>query len=430
MSTAFPHTCDLEAERERLRLVPPQLGKVRSRRRQTRSGLKIYWYLDFDPHLKGRERFLHGIIGSSFANRAEAERTLARIVLDSARLGLEDAAAQFRRPRARQNLVMTHAERWLAEVRPSMAPHTLRSYRGVLRLYFDFWSYRSIREITTGALREWIAELRGRGLSGRTVQLAMTVLKLTLQRYREDHPNVVAPVWPKIQRKRAPRAPMPLADILEALAQIREPDLGIYLCCLYTLCRPGEARAAVVGDYDFREGRLTICRALKTDSGRDPLSGATKTGESGVYIVPEELRAWISKYRGEARLRPQEPLFPNPRTGNAWEAKRLREFWRAACARAKVVYVSMYRALKHSPGTALLEAGLSREDLQAAYRHRSERMTMVYELEDSRRRQRATQRLEELVGERLNRPANNSPTAQAIVGNGSSGSEAQESPDE
>lgn len=80
---------------------------------------------------------------------------------------------------------------------------------------------------------------------------------------------------------------------------------------------------------------------------------------------------------------------------------RLDKHWRLACARAGVAYVPVYRALKHSPGTALLEAGLSREDLRAAFRHKNARTTMIYELENTQRRERATEKLEEMVGSRL-----------------------------
>jgi hypothetical protein len=75
----------------------------------------------------------------------------------------------------------------------------------------------------------------------------------------------------------------------------------------------------------------------------------------------------------------------------------------------------------------LMEAGLSREDLQAAYRHKTERMTMVYELEDARRRERATAKLEALVGEKLkNALANTPPTRRAASESGSPATEGHE----
>ena len=139
------------------------------------------------------------------------------------------------------------------------------------------------------------------------------------------------------------------------------------------------------------------------------------------------MRAWIAKYRGDARLDREAPLFPNPRTNAHWHAKILRRHWHRACGLAGVEYVPVYRALKHSAGTALMEAGLSREDLQAAYRHKSARMTMVYELDDARRRARATAKLEELVGEVLeNAPVNQPSTKPAARKRRSRGSTLQE----
>jgi hypothetical protein len=53
-------------------------------------------------------------------------------------------------------------------------------------------------------------------------------------------------------------------------------------------------------DYDFANGRLTIQRALKTPSGVAAVEGPPKNDEHGSYALPDELRVWIQKHRGEA----------------------------------------------------------------------------------------------------------------------------------
>jgi len=387
-------------ERAKLRDVP-DVGKVRSRVRETRKGPETYFYIDFYPHLKGAERRLYGVMGSKFRSEEDAENTRKRICHDASRLGLADAAAQFRQPRTRRNLVMTHAKRWLEEASRSLMPYTVAGYRSILKQYFGFWEPKSIREITTANVREWVSELRSRGLSEKSIKNALVPLRSTLTRYREERPEVPAPIWPKIRVSRQPQQRMPLEDILSVLSAIPEEDAGVFLAAFYTMARPGEARALLIEDYDFRSGRLTIRRALKTTSGENPVPGGTKTDETGVYALPGDLRAWLQKWRGEARLDRSAPLFPNPRTGHAWATGRMEKHWRLACERAQVPYVPVYRALKHSPGTALLEAGLSREDLQAAFRHKSARTTTIYELENTQRRERATAKLEEMVGTRF-----------------------------
>ena len=55
-----------------------------------------------------------------------------------------------------------------------------------------------------------------------------------------------------------------------------------------------------------------------------------------------------------------------------------------------------YHATKHSSLTALVESGVAKEDVRALARHRDERTTDRYLLEDDARRRRAMERLEEL----------------------------------
>jgi len=385
--------CDLAAERDKLRAEMAKLGKVRSRVRRGRT----LWRIDFSPHLRGSERYLHGIMGDSFVDEAEAQRTLSRICADMPRLGLGEAIAQFRQPRARRNTVSTHAERWLREAARSVEPHTLHAYRAVLRNHFGFWAVRGIREVTTTNTREWIAELHEKGLGPKTIDNALKVLRPIVRRYREDRPEVPEPIWPRVKVPRAPQQRMPLDEIVATLDAIPEPAAGIFLCAFYTASRPNEVRGTLVQDYDFKTGKLTICRALKTDSGANPYQGGSKTDESGVYVVPEDLGAWLQKWRGEARLDRSAPLFPHPTTGTAWESKRMRTAWERACARAGVDYVPVYRALKHSPVTALLEAGASLEDVQALCRHKRKSTTERYDLGNDQRRARGAGMLKELA---------------------------------
>ncbi len=76
-------------------------------------------------------------------------------------------------------------------------------------------------------------------------------------------------------------------------------------------------------------------------------------------------------------------------------AAKLRTVWLAGEA-AEVEYVPLYRATKHTTFTALREAGVSRDEVQALARHRDPRTTDIYDLDDDQRRKRALTALEEL----------------------------------
>ena len=59
-------------------------------------------------------------------------------------------------------------------------------------------------------------------------------------------------------------------------------------------------------------------------------------------------------------------------------------------------YVPLYRATKHTTFTALREAGVSRDEVQALARHRDPRTTDIYDLDDDQHRRRALASLDRL----------------------------------
>ena len=393
----------------------PDLGHIRSRTRATKSGERTYWFIDWSPDLRGSDRHLRGIAGTPFSSRAEAEKTRKRVcgIVGDGKVPLIEAVERFRRPQVQRFLIERLAADWLAAVRVeispktgrALAPYTLAGYEAVIQHHLDFWSGLTIQDITARRLREWVAWMRGRGLAPHTIKNALVPIRGILRRYREDHPDLPEPVWPTIAVPRKQAQRMTLRDVIAAFDAIQEERIGVYLIAFYTTGRPGEARAALIEDYDFQTGKLRVGRALKTKSGKNRVEGAPKNDEVGVYELPEDLQRWIERWRGEARLDRTAPLAPNPETGEAWSHGRMAKWWRRACEDAEVPYVPLYRALKHSPGTALLEAGLSREDLQAAFRHRSVGTQLAYDVASDARRQRATGKLVELVQREREGPA-------------------------
>ena len=110
-----------------------------------------------------------------------------------------------------------------------------------------------------------------------------------------------------------------------------------------------------------------------------------------------ELRDWIAEHTPEERrFQADAPLFPNPRTGQPYSNQKLRDLWVDACADAEVDYIPLYRATKHTTLTALREAGVTRDEVQALARHRDPRTVEVYDLTDDQRRKRALSSLEKL----------------------------------
>ena len=123
-------------------------------------------------------------------------------------------------------------------------------------------------------------------------------------------------------------------------------------------------------------------------------------------LLRERARSWdewladlIDKHRRS--IDPEAPLFqsPDPRAPKgAFSDDALRDAWMAACGRACVPRVSVYRAMKHTQVSALRSAGLSIEDIVDQYRWTGAGMLDHYDERKDERRGAVVARLDELVG--------------------------------
>lgn len=379
------------------------LGRIREyARRSKRRGTVAHWRIDFYPALKGSERFLYGDEGRQFQSQEHAAFVLSQIRARVMRgMPPRDAIGISRAPTARPNLLCTRAATWLAECREQgeLEPNTLEGYASVVNNHLGFWDGRAVAEVSYFTLSEWRDELRARGYSGRTIRNhSFAVMRAFLRWYTRHEPTFRIPEFPRVKLEQRKAAAMPLLELAKAIHAVPVEDRGIFLANVYTLRRPNEIRAVQVGDYNRETGVLWIGAAMPTKSGRVERRESTKTGDVGEYELAADARAWIEEQTPAERwVNPTAPLFPNPRTGEPYRMGKLQALWRDACTAAEVAYVPLYRAMKHSPGTALVEDGVSLGDVQNAMGHTSGRTTALYVVEKRKRVARATARLETLL---------------------------------
>ena len=254
-----------------------------------------------------------------------------------------------------------------------------------------------MRDITFDNLEAWRDELRT-GLGDKSIRNIMTLFKGFIREYRRRDPKFVVPEFPKLRVLKNKQSRMPLNSLALVLDAIPTEDKGLFLCLVYTTIRPSEGRAQCNRHYNWKTGILDVSEALKTSSGADPEFGPTKTGEDGKYPLPDDLRKWLIEHSSfAARRDPDAPLFPNPRTGKLYKRAVPTDIWRKACKKAEVEYVPLYPATKHSGLTALSEAGVSIEDIQALARHKSQEMTRQYVVYDDKKRARAATALQRMI---------------------------------
>lgn len=275
-------------------------------------------------------------------------------------------------------------EDWLAGLRglSDASPHTLAAYAREIAGFLDFLARHrggaegmaGLRRVTQSDLRAWMAELRGQGLSSRSVARALSAVR-SFARYLAERDPDFEPT--AILEARAPKfrpgLPRPLSpeDARGVLDDIGEgkPDWQ-------------QARDAAVAALLYGCG-LRISEALSL-TGRDAALGPSLriTGKGGkervVPVIPAAARA-VAEY---ARLcpfdlAPQAPLFRGARGGPlnprlialAMEKVRLRLGLPASATP---------HALRHSFATHLLAGGGDLRAIQELLGHARLATTQVY----------------------------------------------------
>ena len=348
------------------------LGKIR-RRKDTGT-----YFLDFRPH--GR---LYRHRGIPISDERTAYRLLEQIRGKVAEgRHLQDVLAEYMPEDSKPNLVKTRLGPWLQMKEQQVAagdrsPTYLRELNRYAREdgHFSWWWGRSIHEIKFATVEDWSLWLAERGLSPKSRSNVMGAFRsfvVWLHRRGEIREVPEFP-WPK--------GPEYQPRVLSAEAQgellhaIPEDARGIFLAMALMGIRPGEARAAQIGDY--RDGWLDIDKAIKGNRIDAPVRG-TKSGKPKRLPVPDLLAEWLEEFvPADPELR-EEPLFVNPNTGRAWAPTSMRRCWEAACTEVGIEGISIYEGCKHSFATDAVARGVQERHLQAFLGHADVRSTRRY----------------------------------------------------
>jgi integrase len=359
----------------RLALVA-KLGRIRSRTRGEDGAREFY--LDFRPI--GRVWSNRGI---RITDEATAQRLLDRIRDEVAEgVPVEVVVARYQPTDSPTNLVPTWLRRWIELRRREADAGSLSPlYADELeRLaapggHFSFFDRISIHEVSFGTLEDWSLWLADRSLGPKSRHLYLSYFRTFLRwlERRGEIPRV--PQSPRVKVAEYEPKLLSIADQDLVLAQIPEPDRGLFLALAHLGLRPGEARALEVGDY--HDGWITVDKAVKGKVASSPVRG-TKTGKPKRLPVSEEMRSWIERHVDRTGRLQRAPLFPNPRTGDRWPHKALCRVWDRAVAAAGLPHIGLYEGTKHSFATDAIRRGVPERHLQRFLGHASVTSTRRY----------------------------------------------------
>ena len=302
----------------------------------------------------------------------------------------------------------------------ALARRTLDDYRTSVTRYLDpmLGRYR-IRDLDADRLERFQLEMKGRGLSDRTVLKVWRALRKSLQDARLGKNPCDAANTPRVRDQRNIVRPT-TADVLEFVDHVSNCDrkAGLRLAVLWRLVvatgiRRGEACGLAWDDVDLGAGLMTISRSMGVDHGelflKSPKSAAghrtigldpvtVEALRSHQHVQQQEVAGAGRRYeafpldvdlvfRGETDGRPVHP------SNMSWS---FRNEWRHAELRPGVTL----HGLRHAHGSALLLAGLPAVQVAARLGHAPHVLMSIYagELDSAERQQVMAQAAATLYG--------------------------------
>lgn len=318
----------------------------------------LYWP---DPQL-GRDHKITHAGGEALDSFRRAKRLLEKI-----RSEIDSRTFILRNYLAKKQNALTGDKlfpRWLAFIREKKRA---LSYTVKLRQYIDDHFLPRFGDADCSAIRtNDITSFRsylmgctikktGRPLSPKTVKNILDQLKSFCKWLLREEIISRMPIFDSVDVPEALPVIMPLEDRRKALAAVSSPFLRPALT-FYALhpIRPSEIAALDVRHFDLEY------RCVRIEHGLDYDGSVKDRKNKKQYVIPLSDQWDASCIRGRFG---REIAFPN-KEGRRYNAHTLNEAWKTACRRAKVPYVNLYNAMKHTTMTEKARLGASRKQLE------------------------------------------------------------------
>jgi integrase len=278
-------------------------------------------------------------------------------------------------------------DEWLKVSRARLRPSTVANYALAIR-----WLSRYLGEVRLDKLRSThiehcYASLQAGGLSGRSVQLAHSVLRPALKRAMRDgliavNPTEVVSV-PKSEPKEMQSLTQEQVDtLLETIAD--NPLRALYVLLVTSAVRIGEALALRWTDVDLDEGSIAIRRTVQRITGHGLVEGEPKSKSSRrtVYLLDiaiAELRGHLVR-QGDQRLvmgpewHENGLVFPST-VGTFLDPTNVHHRFERVLKSAGLPVLRLHD-MRHTAATLALEAGIHPKVVQDMLGHSSYNLTM------------------------------------------------------
>ncbi|MCI0656059.1 MAG: site-specific integrase, partial [Acidobacteria bacterium] len=279
-----------------------------------------------------------------------------------------------------------YADKWLEEIKATVEPRTLESYRQLLRLHIrPAFGALKLRSLHRGHIRSLLAAKRApkaegeKGLGKNTVRLIRATLSVMLGDAAEDGLLVTNPVRDVERRRGRKRAdaitsaerqkkitPLSVdqlakflakADALVRQGELARRDATLFLTLADAGLRPGEGLALRWEDVDIASRTLTVERAVSSGQVKSTKTGGSRTVDMTVRLA-DALSQWQATCEANALTESREVLpwmFPSG-AGTPLDEAKVAKRYRSILLAAKLPRFRLYD-LRHSYATHLLALG-------------------------------------------------------------------------
>jgi integrase len=269
----------------------------------------------------------------------------------------------------------SYAKRWLeiCELQLKkglLAPTTLQIHQNAINKYaIPFFGDRDLRDITKGHINDFYLWLPAK-LKPNTQKGILKVL-LRLINYAESRDEIkTVPKFPKIKvvKEHAGWIDRATQDLI--LNHIKPGyHRAIFEFMVNTGCRPGEARALHVEDFDQTKGEVTIHRTFSDNI----LMNRTKTKRVRTIPLDEPTHKLLSNIKKTTLA----GLFFRVK-GSFYNLDRVSKIWRKAVKRAGLPHIKLKNGTRHSFICQKLNEGESIKLVGEYVGHSAVEMTEVY----------------------------------------------------
>jgi len=257
--------------------------------------------------------------------------------------------------------------------------HTIRSYQDDLEDFFAFlrdeFGEMGMREITPAVVRTWLAGLKDKGMSSRSINRKISSLR-SFYKYQLRVGGVEqSPMTAIIAPRTSKRLPVFVeqGDMAELFAEVRFPDDWEGMTDRLIL--------AILYHTGMRLSELVYLRERQADSGTSTFKVLGKGNKERVIPVSPVLMKMVEEYKRLKRVELEAPdgeVLLVGKKGRALYPKYVYRVVREYLAQVTTIEKRSPHVLRHTFATHLMNAGAELNSVKELLGHASLAATQVY----------------------------------------------------